>query len=54
MIERAARLAAAMLSALAIAALFASGAQVHPSTAADGARSYLGFDRNIYPGDDAM
>ena len=43
-----------MLSALAIAALFASGARVHPSTAADGARSYLGFDRNIYPGDDAM
>jgi Domain of unknown function (DUF1906) len=32
----------------------ASGAQVHARATAQSARSYLGFDRNIYPGDDAM
>jgi hypothetical protein len=46
--------AASVLALAAIATLFATGAQVHTAVAVDSARSYLGFDRNIYPGDDAM
>jgi hypothetical protein len=55
-IETAAKQPAAALSALALAAmaaLIASGAQVQ-KPAAEAPRAYLGFDRNIYPGDDAM
>jgi hypothetical protein len=42
------------LALAAIGTLFASGAQVRPSADAQSARYYLGFDRNIYPGDAAM
>jgi hypothetical protein len=38
----------------AIAALFASAAQLQPTADAHSPRHYLGFDRNIYPGDVAM
>lgn len=57
MTDRDGKSAVATLPALAltvIAALFASGTQVHPWPTADAARSYLGFDRNIYPGDAAL
>jgi hypothetical protein len=56
-IERAPKQAAAALSALALAVLatlIASGAQVHHPATDHSARFYLGFDRNIYPGDAAM
>lgn len=53
-IDSLARPAAAALALAAIATLFASGAQVNPSADAHSPRFYLGFDRNIYPGDDAM
>jgi Domain of unknown function (DUF1906) len=40
---------------LVIAALFAFGAQSRVSSAPGGpVKNYLGFDRNIYPGDDAL
>lgn len=53
-IDGVARPAAAALALAAIATLLASGAQVNPSADAHSPRYYLGFDRNIYPGDDAM
>jgi hypothetical protein len=57
MIKRCPKYAAATLCTLALAAiavLFASGAQLHPTADAPSPRYYLGFDRNIYPGDDAL
>jgi hypothetical protein len=57
MIRRSAKYIEGALSALALAAiatLIASGAQVGSSPAPDATRSYLGFDRNVYPGDAAM
>lgn len=57
MIGPSARYIATAFSALAltaIATLFACGAPVRTSAAVGDSRSYLGFDRNIYPGDAAM
>jgi glycoside hydrolase-like protein len=52
------RLAAARFLALtpvAVATLFAFGAQIHVSAVSVGSKhTYLGFDRNIYPGDAAL
>src|SRR5258708_36218484 len=50
-----AKAALSVITVLAVSALFACIASPQASVAPESARrSYLGFDRNIYPGDDAV